>query len=309
VTPFWPFRHLGLKALSIGIAVLLWMIIAGDQTVERGLRVPLELRQFPAGLELQSEPPALVDVRVRGSSDTLSRVNPGDIVAVLDLRGARPGRRLFQLTPEEVRAPFGVEVVQIAPSTLVFMFEPGAVKRVPIVPNVEGDPAPGYVLVGTPSADPATVEITGPESAVKQATEAVTEAVTIAGAVADVTENVTVGLLDPALRVKGARNATVHVQVRLGPRERTVRDRPVRLRDLPPNLAVQAIPTEVDVVIRGSREGLARVDPEQVVPFVDLKGLSAGEYSLTVHVDAFPDAGVARVAPETVHVRLTNIKE
>jgi hypothetical protein len=74
VKAIWPFRHLGLKALSLGIAVLLWMVIAGDQTVERGLRVPLELQQFPPGLELQAEPPALVDVRVRGSSDTLSRV-------------------------------------------------------------------------------------------------------------------------------------------------------------------------------------------------------------------------------------------
>ena len=42
------------------------MVVAGEQTVERGLRVPLELQQFPAGLELQGEPPALVDVRVRG---------------------------------------------------------------------------------------------------------------------------------------------------------------------------------------------------------------------------------------------------
>ena len=47
--------------------------------------------------------PALVDVRVRGASSTLSRVSAGDIVAVLDLRGARPGRRLFQLSPEQVR--------------------------------------------------------------------------------------------------------------------------------------------------------------------------------------------------------------
>ena len=93
--------------------------------------------------------------------------------------------------------------MQIAPSTLVFVFEPTAVKRLPISPSVEGDPAPGYV-VGTTTADPATVEITGPESAVKQATEAVTEPVSIAGAVGDVTEDVTVGLLDPALRVKGA---------------------------------------------------------------------------------------------------------
>ena len=91
--------------------------VAGEETVERGLRVPLELQQFPAGLELQGEPPTLVDVRVRGASGTLEPRRAGDIVAVLDLRGARPGRRLFQLTPEQVRVPFGVEVVQVTPST------------------------------------------------------------------------------------------------------------------------------------------------------------------------------------------------
>lgn len=304
----WPFRHLGLKALSLGIAVLLWMVIAGDQTVERGLRVPLELQQFPAGLELQAEPPALVDVRVRGSSDTLSRVGPGDIVAMLDLRAARAGQRFFQLTPEQVRAPFGVEVVQVAPPTVVFVFEPTAVKQLPIKPAVEGDPAPGYV-VGAMTVDPPTVEITGPETAVKQATEAVTETVALNGAVSDVTETVTIGLLDPALRVKGVRTAAVKVQVRLGPRERTVRDRPVRLHDLDANLTAHASPTDVDVLVRGSREGLARLSADDVVPFVDLKGLGEGDYTLTVHVDALADANVARVAPESIRVRLTPVKE
>jgi hypothetical protein len=118
----WPFRYAGLKVLSIGLALLLWMVIAGDETVERGLRVPLELQQFPPGLELLGEPPTLVDVRLRGSSDTLSRLGPGDIVAVLDLRAARPGRRLFQLAPEQVRTPFGVEVVQVAPASVAIVF-------------------------------------------------------------------------------------------------------------------------------------------------------------------------------------------
>ena len=103
----WPFRHFGLKVLSLALAVLLWGVIAGEETVERGLRVPLELQQFPAGLELDGEAPSLVDVRVRGASATLSRMGSGDVVAVLDLRTARPGRRLYQLTPEQVRTPFG----------------------------------------------------------------------------------------------------------------------------------------------------------------------------------------------------------
>src|SRR5947208_9000988 len=91
----WPFRHLGLKVLSLGVALLLWMVVSGEEAVERGLRVPLELQQVPAGLELSGDIPATVDVRVRGASGTLSRVAAGDVVAVLDLRGARAGRRLF----------------------------------------------------------------------------------------------------------------------------------------------------------------------------------------------------------------------
>ncbi len=118
----WPFRHIGLKLLSLAIALLLWMAVSGEETVERSLRIPLELQQFPAGLELQGEVPSTADVRVRGTSGALGRVSPGDIVAILDLRGARPGRRLFHLTPEQVRTPFGVEVVQVSPPTIAMVF-------------------------------------------------------------------------------------------------------------------------------------------------------------------------------------------
>src|SRR6185295_17600193 len=43
----WGFSHLGLKLLSFGMALLLWMVVSGEETVERGLRVPLELQQVP----------------------------------------------------------------------------------------------------------------------------------------------------------------------------------------------------------------------------------------------------------------------
>ena len=86
---WWPFRHLGLKFLSIALAVLLWMVVAGEETVERGLRIPLELQQFPAGLELEGEPPSLVDARVRGSSGTLSRLSMNLVAS------SNPALRLF----------------------------------------------------------------------------------------------------------------------------------------------------------------------------------------------------------------------
>src|SRR6185312_14698714 len=103
---FWPFDHFGLKVLALALALLLWLVVAGEETVERSVRVPLELQQVPIGLDLMSDPPATVDVMVRGASDAIGRMSPGDLVAVLDLRTAREGRRLFPLTPNQIRAPF-----------------------------------------------------------------------------------------------------------------------------------------------------------------------------------------------------------
>jgi len=303
----WPFRHFGLKLLSFGLAVSLWMVVAGEETVERGLRVPLELQQFPSGLELQGEPPSTVDIRVRGASGALGRVSPGDIVAVLDLRGARPGRRIYHMTPEQVRAPFGLEIVQVTPATVAMLFEASVSRMLPIEPSVEGRPAPGYVA-GKAMVEPKIVEIVGPESAVKRASEALTEPVSIDGARERVRELVTIGVLDPTLRIKTPRSATVTVPVLAARLEHTVRDVPVVLRNLPPGLAADAVPAVVTVVVRGSREGLNRLETDDVSAYVDLAGLGAGQYSLTVRAEASQDAGVARIDPSNVQVRIARAK-
>jgi YbbR domain-containing protein len=226
---------------------------------------------------------------------------------VLDLRTARPGRRLFPLTPEQVRVPFGVEVVQVMPSAIAMAFEASASRQVPVVPAVDGRPAPGYI-VGQMSADPATVEVIGPESAVKRASEAMTEPVSVTGARDKVSESVVVGVLDPALRLKNPRPATVTVQILPAPLERTLRSRAVHLRGLAEGLLAEAAPPVVDVTVRGSRESLSRVDSDEVVAFVDLEGLGAGDYALTAHADASEDAGVVRIEPSSVKVRITSAK-
>ncbi len=306
MTP-WPFRHLGLKLVSVAFAVLLWMVVAGEETVERGLRIPLELQQFPAGLELQTEPPSTVDVRVRGGSGALSRLTPVDIVAVVDLHGARVGQRLFHLTPEQVRVPFGVEVVQVTPATVALTFENSATKQVKVLPAIDGTPAPGFV-VGKFSADPETVEIIGPESAVKRAAAALTEPVSVAGARERVRQTVTVGVLDAALRLKNTRSAVVDVQILPAPAERAVRDLPVHWRNLPSNLVAHFTPSTVDVSVRGTREGLNRLGSDEVSAYVDLSGLGTGEYPVPVRAAVAGQAGVTRIEPAMVQVRITSGK-
>jgi YbbR domain-containing protein len=305
----WVFRNFGLKLFSVAIALLLWMAIPGEETVERGLRVPLELQQFPAGVEIRGDAPSTVDVRVRGSSAVLSRLSPGEIVAVLDLRGTRAGRRLLSITPEQVRAPFGVDVVQVTPSTVTLTFENTATAQLPVVPSVEGKPAPGFVTRHV-SVTPATVEVAGPESLIKEATVVMTEPVSVEGADEDVQEMVTLGIADPALRLKGQRTASVTVTIVPAPDERTLSSLPVHLRNLRANWSAQAIPPSVDVVLRGTRDALAGLQPDDVRAYVDVAGLGIGEYDLSVRADVpSTDAGVTALHPSTVHVRIASAKD
>jgi len=210
------FRNLGLKLLAVALGVTVWYLVAGEQIVERALRIPLEFVNLPAQLELVGDAPAVVDVRVRGSSGALSRVTNGELVAVLDLRTARSGQRLFHLSGDDVLAPFGIEVVQITPSSVPIAFESMASKFVPIVPGLEGEPGPGYA-VGVASANPATVEVVGPASAVARLTEAITEPVSVAGATGPVTDTVNVGVADPTVRLRVPTTAFVTVRIRTAP--------------------------------------------------------------------------------------------
>jgi YbbR domain-containing protein len=144
-----PFRHLGLKFVALVLASLLWLTVAGEHVVERVLRVPVEFRNLPSHLQVVGDPPDSVEVRLRGSSALLSRLQPGDVVAMADLQQARPGSRLFPIRNEEVRAPYGVEVAQVLPGTLGIELEKSATRTVPVVAQLDGEPAPGFVIGGS----------------------------------------------------------------------------------------------------------------------------------------------------------------
>lgn len=292
------FRHLGLKFLSVALAALIWLLVSGEQIAERALRIPLEFTNLPAQLEQVGDTPNLVDVRVRGSSGALSRVAAGELAAVLDLRSARPGQRLFHLTGADVRVPFGVEVVQIAPSNLFIMFEASATRVVPVVPALEGEPRDGYV-VGTVAANPATVEVIGAASAVGRLTQAITEPVSVADASAPVTETVNIGVSDPSVRLQSPASTRVTVQVTAASVEWAVAGVPVHGR----GGSLQIVPAAVTVYVRGPRDaraaGVAAFDAS-----VDTEGLQAGLFQLPVRITPPPRIGIVRVEPATVRVRI-----
>ncbi len=298
-----PFANLPLKLLSLLVAVVLWLAISGQSTVERNIRVPLEYQNVPEGMEIVGEPPGSVDVRLRGSSGNLARVVQGDVVAALDLTTARPGTKFFTLNADDVRVPFGVQVVQVTPPTVSLDFEYAGQKVVPVSPVIEGDPEPGFV-VGRITIAPSTVQVFGPIGRLEALREATTEPVRVEGARTTVQDRVTVGVEDPAVRMREAAVALVTVEIIPAPVEQTYKGIRVEAANLGRGLSARVAPATVSVVVRGTRERVAGLDAGDLRADVDLTGLGRGQHAVPVRVPGGEGVSIERVDPATVTVTI-----
>ena len=298
-----PFRNIGLKIMAVLLATALWFTVAGESEVERSMRVPLEFRNKPMNLEIVGDAPTTVDIRVSGSSALLGRLEAGEVIAVLDVASTRAGSRIFPMRPDDVRVPYGVEVLQVIPATIPLELEQSMKRSVPIVPAVDGDPAPGFVT-GRVTVEPATVDVVGPESHVKNLASATTEPIAVGGAREDVSDEVTVGVSDGAVRLLGTERARVRVQILPAPVERAMPNVPVRWRNLGDRYTAVLKPSLVVVTVRVRRDAVQTFSAETINAFVDLAGLGPGQYNLQVQFDPTQNFGVSATAPAVVKVTI-----
>ena len=233
----------------------------------------------------------------------MSRIDAGELVAVLDLSSARSGSRLFHMRTDAVQVPYGIEVQSLTPATIPLELESSLQRTLKVNPAVDGEPAPGFVLGGVTS-DPPSVDVIGPESHVRGLASATTEPVSIAGARADVQDTVTIGVTDGAVRLVEPRSAAVRVQIRPAPIERELEGVPVRSRNLGQGYTARVQPTVVRVTVRGGREAVEEMRAETVDAFVDLAGLGPGQYNLRVQFDPTQNFGVSATAPAVVQVTI-----
>jgi YbbR domain-containing protein len=256
-----------LRVASLALAAGLWFVIAGKQTAERGVPVPVELRNVPRDLELTGDAVNAVDVRVRASPGLINSLDSGKVLATIDLAGAEEGERIVQLTPLMIQVPFGFRVVKITPSLLTLNLERTERKTIPVRPRVIGRPAPGFEVAEVAS-DPAEVRVAGPRSRVQEIESAFTEPVSVEGVDRTATEVVNVGLEDPLLRLEGGSGVRVTAVVREAQETRTFEGLRIVARGRPARLE----PSRVTVSVAGPASQVRALAPEDLQPYVALPG-------------------------------------
>ena len=205
--------NLALKLGSLALALLLWSAIANEPPAEVTFRAPLELRNVPENLELSSEAPNSVQVRVRGPASAVRKLSPANLAVSLDLADfKRPGKRSYELSVPDVRIPFGVRVVQVIPKQVGLQLEARAEREIPVVPRITGEAAPGYRLTGF-QVSPPIVRVVGPRSHVALLESAMPDPVDVTGVIARTRFWTSAFVPHPLVRIQGSDAVLVTVQL------------------------------------------------------------------------------------------------
>jgi YbbR domain-containing protein len=202
-------HNLGLKLLSLILAVALWLAIASSPPSEIALNVAVIFRNMPSNLEISSENIPTVQVRVRGPEAVVTRLRAADIRAAIDLADVKPGEHTFDLT-HQIGVPDRLTVSEVVPSEIHIAFDTRATRTVPVEPRISGDFVPGYRIAGK-QVDPASVEITGPEKQVASVAAATTDPIDVTGVVGRISAARHAYVSDPLIQVVNPRSVRVTV--------------------------------------------------------------------------------------------------
>ncbi|HWY56205.1 MAG TPA: CdaR family protein [Terriglobales bacterium] len=173
-------HNLGLKLISLVLAVGLWLAVARDPVAEVAVDVPIEFHNIPQSLEISSENIPRAQIRLRGPERVVHRLQPADVYAEIELSGTRPGERTFDLTAQQIHQPPELEVVQVVPNQFHLAFDARLIRQVPVQPRIVGTFVSGYEIARV-VVDPPTITISGPKKHVEAVESAITDPVDVSG--------------------------------------------------------------------------------------------------------------------------------
>jgi len=265
-------ENLLLKGLSLFVAVGIWAWLQREQVVMARARARIHYT-WPADLVLVNDLTGSAMINVRGPQGVVRTLDNRELSISVDLSESGEGTHAIDFTDKPVRGlPSGVQVVQVSP----------------VGAQVEFDQP----------IDPDVVEITGPQSLVRNIAEVSTDIIDISGFTES--KSVQVPLAIERRSVKPVASAAITLRVEVEPllATRVFNDVQVVTRAG----GWKAAPDQVRLTLEGPATELKRVDPGELSVLLHLP--TPTPVGQTVEVvwrqgDAFTDSdgGVQVVLP------------
>lgn len=279
--------NLGLKAISFAAAVFLVAYQRSQEdertrTVAFGLDV--QLPEAAKRKELMTPIPPDIRVTVQGSLSALEELSASANTLELDLRSGTVGHVTF--SPDQLKLPPGTRIKNIEPTTLDLEWQNIIEREVPIQTSVAGEVAPGHELASA-IVVPEFTTLKGPEKVVGVVQSVRVAPFDLSGLSTGIYERQLA--LEPAptrTTYEGPTTVTVSVHVRR--HMVTANFAKLAVQVVGGGTAIEVLPASVDVSVKGIPEVVNALQPDLVVPRVDVTGLDTtrhGSAALPVVVD------------------------
>jgi YbbR domain-containing protein len=223
---------------------------------------------------------------------------------VIDASGLNVDQQVDVAALDENDNPVaGVEVTPERVQVRMDVAQQLAYETVPVVPQLTGQPAPGY-RVSSVSVAPPSVTVSGEAPAVQRLSSVATEPVDLgARSEAFAAE---VGLaIPPDLTLIGAPDARVSVTLEPIQVSRTL-EAGVILQGARSDRAYELSVPSVNVTVAGDQARVDAIVPPELRARAPVGGLGVGTHEVTLNVVAPAGVTVVAVRPSTISVRVSN---
>jgi len=159
----WFLKNIDIKLLSLFLAIILWLYIAGGEnpTVENFIDISITQTNLGEDLVIK-EFPTNVSVGIRGPENIINNISSQQINGIVNFSEiSKEG--LYKLKVE-VTSPKNTQITRIIPSEIKVEVEKVLTKEIEVEYSLIGVPEKGYSLTDEPQFNPSKVKIIGAQS-------------------------------------------------------------------------------------------------------------------------------------------------
>lgn len=288
-------RKLPIFFFSFIFAVLVWISVNLGNEFQTTFEIPVRIENLPKGKAVASLLPTSMRLTVRGTGwKILNAILSPNLRYSIDFSriSSRDTLFTFRQISEQVALPRALQVVQTFPETVIVKIDERISKTVPLKPIVEVTYRNGFGLVGKITTKPEMITLYGARALLDNITEWETKEVSAADVF---TPTKIEAPLNDSLYLqitKSLSTATIQFDVQ-SIAEKTIKDIPVELTQVPEKRTIVLIPNTVTIIIRSGVYTIAELSEKNFSAYVDYK---------TILLDTSGYVSPIITAPENVKI-------
>lgn len=202
------------RFISLFLAVILWLVVGGEDKVDKNVMIPVEIINLPRDLVISNQFKKEIEVTVSGPRSLILEMSNKIVTRQVDLSAATPGSMVVSNENDHIDVPRGITVQRVQPSSIILSLDKLIQKKYPVIAKTTGRVAQGY-FVKSLVTEPDVITITGPQTILQQFDELFTKEIDLNGVQNSVQVQVPLELGSAVVELIGETSVTVDLTVGL----------------------------------------------------------------------------------------------